>query len=83
MKTVLDQLARNTGLLPEPLSAEILAGNAPPMEEIVFRLVITGMDAYFVTINDPMSSKRERCLAHLGLVAAFLSAMATLRQGEA
>ena len=40
------------------------------------------MDAYFVTINDPMTSKRERCIAHLGLAAAFLSALAVLGEAE-
>ena len=74
MKHILNQLAR-TGLLPDDLAKPILAGNTPPLEEIVLLLVITGMDAYFVTINDPMTSKRERCIAHLGLVAAVLSAM--------
>jgi hypothetical protein len=83
MKSILNQLARNTKLLPEDLSAAILAGNTPPTEEIVLHLVIAGMDAYFVTINDPMASKRERCIAHLGLAATFLSAMAVMGKGEA
>ena len=83
MKNILVQLARNTKLLPDDLSAAILAGDPPPIEEIVLHLVIAGMDAYFVTINDPTSSKQERCVAHLGLAAAFLSAMAILGQGEA
>ena len=83
MNNLLRQLARNTGLLPENLSAPIMEGNTPPVEEIVLHLVIAGMDAYFVTINDPMTSKRERCIAHLGLAAAFLSAMAVVGEGGA
>ena len=83
MKSILNQLARNTKLLPEDMAKAILAGNKPPLEEIVLHLVIAGMDAYFVTINDPMTSKRERCIAHLGLAAAFLSAMAVVGEGEA
>jgi hypothetical protein len=81
MKRILDQLARST-LLPDDLAKPILAGNTPPLEEIVLHLVIAGMDAYFVTINDPMTSKRERCIAHLGLAAAFLSALAVLGEAE-
>ena len=83
MNNLLKQLARNTGLLPEPLSAAILAGNTPPMEEIVIALVIGAMDAYFVTINDPMSSTQERWIARLVLAAAFLSALAVVgKTGE-
>jgi hypothetical protein len=81
MNSLLRQLGNST-LLPDDLTAAILAGNTPPIEEIVLHLVITGMDAYFVTINDAMSSKRERCIAHLGLAAAFLSALAVLGEAE-
>jgi hypothetical protein len=77
-KNVIDQLARNSTLLPDDLAKLILAGTTPPTEEIVLHLVIAGMDAYFVTINDPKSSWAEKRLARMALTVAFLAAMATL-----
>jgi hypothetical protein len=76
MKNILDQLARNTGLLPEPLSAAILAGNTPPAEEIVMAVLIGCMDAYFVLDRD--TSLNERCIARMALAVAFLAAMTVL-----
>jgi hypothetical protein len=82
MKNLLDQLARNTGLLPDNLSATILAGNTPPGEDIVMALVITTMDAHAVVVGDPQSSWNEKRLARMALAVAFLATMATLGQGE-
>jgi hypothetical protein len=83
MNNLLKQLARNAGLLPEPLSAEILAGNTPPMEEILMALIIGAMDAHAVVVGDPQSTWNEKRLARMALAVAFLAAMATLGQGEA
>ena len=74
MNNILDQLAYNTGLLPDDLATAILAGDMPPVEEIVMALVIGAMDAYFVLDRD--TSLNERCIARMALAVAFLSAMA-------
>ena len=78
MNRILDQLARNTGLLPEDLSATILAGNTPPTEEIVMALVIGAMDAYVVIFNDAKASWNEKRLARMALTMAFLVWVALL-----
>ena len=83
MKNLLDQLARNTGLLPDNLSATILAGNTPPGEDIVMALIIGCMDAHAVIVGDPESSWPEKRAARLALLVAFLSAMAVVgKTGE-
>jgi hypothetical protein len=81
MKRILDQLARNSTLLPDDLAAAILAGNTPPIDELVMALVIGAMDAHAVVVGDPESSWNEKRLARMALAVAFLSALAVL--GEA
>ena len=76
MKSILDQLARNSTLLPENLSAAILAGDTLPTKEIVTALVIGAMDAHAVVVGDPDSSWNEKRLARMALAVAFLAAMA-------
>ena len=76
------QLVR-TGLLPDDLATAILTDQTPPIEDIVLHLVITSWDAYAVVLGATESSKTERCIAHLVLAAAFLSAMAALGNAEA
>jgi hypothetical protein len=83
MSAILDQLARNTGLLPEDVAAAILAGNPPPLEEIVMALVIGAMDAHAVIVNDQQSSWNEKRQARMALAVAFLAAMAVLGDAEA
>ena len=83
MNRILDQLARNTNLLPDALAKPILAGNTPPLEEIVIALVIGAMDAHAVVAGDCKSSWNEKRQARMMLVAAFLSAMAVVGDGEA
>jgi hypothetical protein len=82
MTKILSQLARNTGLLPENLSAAIMTGDPPPLEEIVLHLVIAASDGCAVVLGAAESSKPERCVAHLGLAAAFLGALAVLGDAE-
>ena len=83
MKHILDQLARNSILLPDHLAKPILAGDTPPVEEIVMALLIGAMDAHAVVVNDAASSWNEKRLARMALAVAFLAAMAILNQGEA
>jgi hypothetical protein len=59
-----------------------LEADAPGFRLAMY-LVIAARDPYAVTTGDPQRSKQQRCIAHLVLAAAFLSAMATLGQGEA
>ena len=83
MKNVLDQLARNTGLLPEDMATAILAGNTPPVEEIVINLLIAGQDAHAVIVGSVESSWNEKRFARMALAVAFLAAIAILGKGEA
>ena len=76
MKHILDQLARNSTLLPDDLAKPILAGNTPPPEEIVMALIIGCMDAHAVIVGDPESSWNEKRFARIALAVAYLSAMA-------
>ena len=79
---ILEQMARNTQLLPEDLSAAILGGNTPPVEEIVMALVIGAMDAHFVLAGDENSSSNERRLSRMALAVAFLAALAVVDRPE-
>ena len=82
MKKILDQLAR-TGLLPDDLSKPLLAGNTPPLEDIVMALVIGEMDAHAVVVGDPKSTWNEKRLARMALGVAFMAAMVAVGQDEA
>ena len=75
MNNLLVQAAHST-LLPDDLAKPILAGDTPPLEEVVLALLITTMDAYFVLDRD--TSLNERCIARMALAVAFLAAMAIL-----
>jgi hypothetical protein len=75
--TILEQLSRST-LLPSSLSAAILAGNTPPLEEIVTQLLIAEMDCEGLTASDPKSSWTERRIARQVLVLAFLLAIVSI-----
>ena len=82
MNRILDQLAR-TGLLLDDLAKPILAGDTPPMEEILTALVIGAMDAHAVTVGDPQSTWNEKRLARMALAVAFVSALAVVgKTGE-
>ena len=82
MNNLLRQLGHST-LLPDDLAKPILAGNTPPVEDIVMALVIGAMDAHAVVVVDPKSSWNEKRLARMALAITFLSAMATLGEGGA
>jgi hypothetical protein len=74
MNNVLDQLARTT-LLPEKISAKILSGTMPPIEDIVMPLLLHTIDCEAMTSNDPASSWNERRIARQVLAVAFLGAL--------
>jgi hypothetical protein len=82
VKKLLQQLALNSTLLPEDMAAAILAGNTPPVEDLVLQGVIGALDAHFVILGDPQSSWNEKRISRMGLVVAFLAAMAVLRGTE-
>ena len=78
MKNLLEQLVRNSTLLPRDVSDAILTGQTPPIEEIVMALVIGALDAHACTLNDVSSSWNQKRQARMALACAFLSAMAVL-----
>jgi hypothetical protein len=80
VKNLLVQLAHST-LLPDDLAKPILAGDTPPVENIVKAVVIGAMDAHAVVVGDPQSSWDAKREARMALAVAFLAAMAVL--GEA
>jgi hypothetical protein len=82
MKHILDQLARNSTLLPGDQATAILAGNTPPIEDIVIALVIGSLDCEATVRNDPASTWNERRIARQCLAVAFLSALAVLGEAE-
>lgn len=62
MNDILGQLARSGLLLPDMATA-ILAGNIPPIEEIVTAVLISVQDANAVVAADQQSSWNEKRLA--------------------
>jgi hypothetical protein len=74
------QLAHSS-LLPDDLATAILAGNTPPIEEVVLHLVIGALDAHAVVLADRHSTWNEKRLARMALAVAFLGAMATMGKG--
>jgi hypothetical protein len=74
--SILDQLARTT-LLPGEMAAAILAGDVPPMKEIVDALLIGSLDCHATVVGDSGSTMNERRIARACATAAFLSALAT------
>ena len=74
------QIARNTNLLPESQASEILAGNVPPLEDIIIPLLIGTMDCEALTAADSNSTWTERRLARLCLILAFLLAIVAAKK---
>jgi hypothetical protein len=64
------------------MAAAILAGNTPPIEDLVLHLVIGALDAHAVVRGDPQSTWNEKRLAHMALAVAFLGAMAVVADEE-
>ena len=75
---ILRQMSLNTDILPEHLSAAILAGHTPPVEEIVLALVVGGTDAHAVTHCDPQATWIDKRAARLALAGVFLAAMVVM-----
>ena len=82
MKRILGQLARSGLLWNDAMAGAILAGKAPPLEEIVLALVIGALDAEAVVRGDPKSTWNERRIARQCLAVAFLGAIACVRDQE-
>lgn len=61
----------------------VLAGNMPRMEEIALALVIGALDAEAMVRGDAKSTWNEKRIARQCLAAAFLSAIACLKDQEA
>jgi len=80
---IYDQLARNTGLLPENLSAAILAGKTPSTEDVLMHLLIAAQDGFAVVTGDSRSTMNEKRLSRMALAVAFLAAIAVVDRGEA
>jgi hypothetical protein len=78
MNNIVGQLAHNTGLLPDDMATAILAGDMPPVEDIVMELVIGAMDAHAVVVGSAESTWNDKRLARMALAVAFLSAMAVV-----
>jgi len=70
-------------ILPDSVSAAVLAGDIPPISKILMALLIGAMDAHAVVVGSLESSWSEKRVARLALAGAFLAAMAILGQGEA
>jgi hypothetical protein len=76
---VLKQLA-HTNLLSPSMSTAILAGNTPPLAEIINSLVTAAWDAEAMTSCDPKSTWNERRIARACLSVAFLTAISCTRE---
>ena len=76
---IFGQMAR-TNLLPESQSAEILAGNVPPLEGILMPLLIGAMDCEAMIGCDSKSTWNERRLARQCLILAFLLAIVVAKE---
>ena len=73
------QLAR-TNLLPASQSSEMLAGNVPPLEDIIMPLLIGAMDCEAMIGCDPKSTWNERRVARQCLILAFLVAIVAAKE---
>src|SRR5258708_3029579 len=69
------QLALNTKLLPDHLSASIIAGKSPPLADIILALVISCLDCEAAISSDKVSTWNERRLAREILAVSFLTAL--------
>lgn len=81
MKNIIDQLAR-TALLPDGMSATILAGKTPPIEDVLMHVLIAVQDAHAVLVADPRSTQSEKRLGRMALAVAFLAGMAVVGRVE-
>ena len=77
MKDILGQLARSGLLLPD-VGAAILAGNAPPLEQITQALLILCLDAHALILADPLASLTQKRLTKMSLAVAFLAGLSIL-----
>jgi hypothetical protein len=76
---VYGQLAR-TNLLSQSQASEILAGNPPPLEDIIMALLIGAMDCEKMIGCDPKSTWNERRITRQCLILAFLLAIGAAKE---
>lgn len=81
MDAILNQLARST-LLPKEMAASILAGSAPPLEDVVNALLVGALDAEAVIRADTRSTWNEKRIARQALIVAFLSALVMAHESQ-
>jgi hypothetical protein len=70
---ILKQLG-HANLLPV-LSASLIAGNPPARSELVLSLLISLLDAHFMTTGDPKTTWTERRLSHQNVANGFMLAL--------
>jgi hypothetical protein len=75
MNTVLNRLTHSP-LLPSYITEPILAGNPPPLADIVDALLIHAVDCLATLTNDPSTTLNEIRTVRASVAAAFLAAMA-------
>lgn len=79
LDNVLDQLARST-MLPSSMSAAILAGEQPLIEDIVMTLIYSAQDCEAMTRHDEKASWIDKRIARSVLIIAFLGAILQARE---
>jgi hypothetical protein len=72
---ILNQLGRNTTLLPQEMREDISFGCFPALEEIVGALLMNSVDATAVTESDPTSTWNDKRHARTALTNSFLLAL--------
>lgn len=70
------RLLAHSTLLPSYISEPILAGNPPPLTEIVDGLLIHALDCEATVAGDSQSTMNERRIARACATIAFLAALA-------
>jgi hypothetical protein len=77
--TILERLARST-LLPGDMAAAILAGDAPPLKDILDALLIGSLDCQATVVADTRSTLNEKRIGRACGIIAFLTAIANTNE---
>jgi hypothetical protein len=76
---ILNQLARNTTLLPKDRSELVIEGDILPLQDIVTTLLFGASDCNATLANDPTSTWNDKRLSRAVLTSCFLSALALVQ----